>query len=383
MKIVDDVYYIGVNDYKLDLFEGQYPLPHGMAYNSYVIIDEKIAVFDTVEHNFASEWLANLAKVLNGKKPDYLIIHHMEPDHSSSIDEFLEKYPDTCIVGNSKVFQMLSQFFPEFTVKNKLEIKEKDNLSLGKTSLTFFFAPMVHWPEVTMTYDATHKILFSADAFGKFGALDFQDDWVEEARRYYIGIVGKYGKQVQATLKKFEGLEIKYICSLHGPILSDNIESYLNYYNIWSSYNAETNGVLIAYTSMYGHTKEACEILYEELKKNNCQVEMYDLARTDVFQVIAKAFQYDKLVLASPTYNTEVLPFMNTFLNGLLSRNFQNRKVALIENGSWAISAAKKMKEILANAVGLEFYEKVITIKSKVTKENHNDLQELAKELMN
>lgn len=383
MKIANNVFYVGVNDYKLDLFEGQYPLPNGMAYNSYVIMDEKIAILDTVDHEFALEWLSNVEKVLAGKEPDYLVIHHMEPDHSSSLDKFLEKFPNTKIVGNAKVFQMINQFYPKLDITDKtIEVKEKDKLALGQSCLTFYFAAMVHWPEVMTSYDEFNKILFSADAFGKFGALDVNEEWSDEARRYYYGIIGKYGKQVQALLKKISELEINYICSLHGPVLSDNIDYYLNLYNKWSNGESEIDGVLIAYCSMYGNTKKACEILFNLLKEKNVKAEMYDLARTDVFKVIGKAFQYNRIVLASPTYNTEVLPFMTNFLNGLLMRNYQNRKVGIIENGSWALTAAKRIKETLSEVKDLTICEKVVSIKSSVSDTNLQDLEELAKELL-
>lgn len=383
MKIVDNIYYIGVNDYKLDLFEGQYPLPNGVAYNSYVIIDEKVAVMDTVDFNFNNEWLSNLEETLDNRTPDYLVLHHMEPDHSASLNIFMEKYPNTILIGNKKTLQMINQFFPNMNLDDRFqEIKEGEELSLGETSLKFYFAPMVHWPEVMMSYVAKNKVLFSADAFGKFGALDHDEDWVDEARRYYFGIIGKYGKQVQAVLKKVEHLDIKYICSLHGPVLKDNVEKYLSLYNTWSKYESETNGVLIAYASMYGNTKEAAELLYKELKDSGVKVLIYDLARTNVLSVVPKAFQYDRLVLASPTYNTLALPFMDTFIQALISRNIQNKKIGIIENGSWAITAAKKMKEAFDGSSNIEFLEPIVSIKSTMNNDNKEEMKNLISELL-
>lgn len=383
MKIVDNIFYIGVNDYELDLFEGQYPIPNGMAYNSYVIKDDKIAVMDTVDANFSDLWLDNIGQVLDNKNPDYLVIHHMEPDHSSSLDKFVNKYPNTLIVGNKKVYNMILQFFPSMNLEGKfVEVKEGEELSLGKTTLKFYFAAMVHWPEVMMTYVTETKALFSADAFGKFGALDHEEEWLDEARRYYFGIVGKYGKQVQAILKKLSDLEIKYILSLHGPVLKDNIEYYINLYDTWSKYESEVEGVLIAYASMYGNTKSAAEILYNELKEAGVNVEIYDLARTNVLEVIPKAFKYDKLVLASPTYNTNALPFLDTFISGLTSRNFQNKKVGFIENGSWAITAARKMKEQFASSPNIEFIESIVSITSTISEDNKTEINELKTNLM-
>lgn len=383
MKIVDNIYYIGVNDHKLDLFEGQYPLPNGVAYNSYVIMDEKIAVMDTVDFNFNNEWLKNLKEILNERLPDYLVIHHMEPDHSASLNIFMENYPNTILIGNKKTLQMINQFFPNMNIEGRFkEVKEGEELSLGKTSLKFYFAPMVHWPEVMMSYDEKNKVLFSADAFGKFGALDQEEDWVEEARRYYFGIIGKYGKQVQAILKKLENHEIKYICSLHGPVLKDNVEKYISLYDTWSKYENETNGVLIAYASMYSNTKEAAELLYNELKDSGVKVEIFDLARTNVLSVVPKAFQYDRLVLASPTYNTLALPFMDTFIQALVSRNIQNKKIGFIENGSWAITAAKKMKEAFEGSSNIEFLVPVVSIKSTMNNDNKEELKNLITELL-
>lgn len=383
MKIVNNIYYIGVNDHKLDLFEGQYPLPNGVAYNSYVIMDEKIAVMDTVDFNFNNEWLKNLKQTLNERLPDYLVIHHMEPDHSASLNIFMENYPNTILIGNKKTLQMINQFFPNMNIEGRFkEVKEGEELSLGVTSLKSYFAPMVHWPEVMMSYDEKNKVLFSADAFGKFGALDQEEDWVEEARRYYFGIIGKYGKQVQAILKKLENHEIKYICSLHGPVLKDNVEKYISLYDTWSKYENETNGVLIAYASMYSNTKEAAELLYNELKDSGVKVEIFDLARTNVLSVVPKAFQYDRLVLASPTYNTLALPFMDTFIQALVSRNIQNKKIGFIENGSWAITAAKKMKEAFEGSSNIEFLVPVVSIKSTMNNDNKEELKNLITELL-
>lgn len=383
MKIGKNIHYIGVNDYKTDLFEGQYPLPHGMAYNSYVIMDDKVAVMDTVEYNFHSEWIEKLEKVLDGKKPDYLICHHMEPDHSASLEVFMEKYPNTIVVGNKKTLQFINQFYPKLNMENRfLEIKETDIIDFGNSKLRFYFAPMVHWPEVMVSYDEANKVLFSADAFGKFGALDYEDDWIDEARRYYIGIIGKYGKQVQALFKKIVGLEINYICSLHGPVLKDNIDYYFNLYNIWSNFESEANGVLIAYTSMYGNTKKAAFALYNELKEAGVDVEIVDLARSDVFNAVALAFKYDKLILASPTYNTVVLPFMENFINVLLARGFQGKKIGFIENGSWAITAARKMKEAFEGSQNIEFLEPVVSIKSAMTDVNLEEIKALKEAIL-
>ncbi|MCK9470968.1 MAG: FprA family A-type flavoprotein [Bacilli bacterium] len=378
MKIIDNIHYIGVNDYDLDLFEGQYPLPNGMAYNSYVIIDEKIAVMDTVDFNFHNEWLNNLEAVLNNRLPDYLVIHHMEPDHSASLKVFLTKYPKTIVVGNKKVLQMIGQFFPKLNIEDRfMEVKEAETLNLGSNLLTFYFAPMVHWPEVMLTYEGKNKVLFSADAFGKFGALDYEEEWVNEARRYYIGIIGKYGKQVQNILKKVSVLEIDYICSLHGPVLKDNIDYHIDLYNKWANYESEASGVTIAYCSMYGNTKEAAMLLYKKLKEENQEVAIFDLARSDVFGAIASAFKYDKLVLASPTYNTAVLPFMDNFINGLVSRNYSGRKIGIIENGSWAITAAKKMKEAFLNSSNIEFLEPIVSIRSSIAEVNLDEIEQL------
>ena len=381
MKVTDDIKYIGVNDRKIDLFEGQYDVPNGMAYNSYVIIDEKIAVFDTVDANFTHEWLDNLEKVLSGRKPDYLIVQHMEPDHSANILNFTNVYPNAKIVTSSKALTMMSQFFGvDFTDKAHI-VKEGDELNLGKHTLTFITAPMVHWPEVIMTYDKTDKVLFSADGFGKFGATDADEDWACEARRYYFGIVGKYGAQVQAVLKKAAGLEIQVICPLHGPVLSDNLGYYLNLYNIWSSYGVESDGVVIAYTSVYGNTKKAAEYLAEKLKENGCpKVALNDLARCDMAEAVEDAFRYGKIVLATTTYNSEIFPFMHQFISWLVERNFQNKTVALIENGTWAPMAGKVMKGKLEKCKNLDIID-TITIKSALTVENREQIENLAVEL--
>ena len=380
--ITNDIRYIGVNDHQIDLFEGQYIVPNGMAYNSYAILDEKIAVMDTVDAKFTHEWLDNLSTVLNGKNPDYLIIQHMEPDHSANIKNFLANYPETTVVGNSKTFAMIANFFGDDICKNTLVVSDGDSLSLGKHTLTFVFAPMVHWPEVMVTYDSKDKVLFSADGFGKFGALDVEEDWACEARRYYIGIVGKYGAQVQALLKKAAALDIQIICPLHGPVLSENLSYYLNLYNIWSSYGVETEGVLICYTSVYGNTKKAVELLAEKLKENSCpKVVVNDLARCDMAECVEDAFRYGKIVLATTTYNAEIFPFMKEFIDHLTERNFANRTVAFIENGSWAPRANKVMQDKLACCKNLTFAENNITIKSAVNNDVVEKIDLLAKEL--
>ena len=381
MNITKDIYYVGVNDHQIDLFEGQYVVPNGMAYNSYVIMDEKIAVVDSVDINFTHEWLDNIERVLNGKKPDYFIVQHMEPDHSANIMNLLKVYPDLTVVGNDKTFKMMNNFFGE-APSNTLVVKNMDTLSLGKHNLTFVFAPMVHWPEVMVTYDAYDKVLFSADGFGKFGALDVEEDWACEARRYYFGIVGKYGVQVQSLLKKASSLDIKIICPLHGPVLKDNLEYYLNLYNTWSSYQAESEGILIAYTSVYGNTKKAVLELAEKLKANGCpKVVVSDLARTDMAEAIEDAFRYNKLVLATTTYNASIFPFMNTFIENLVERNYQNRTIGFIENGSWAPLAAKIMKEKLEGCKNLTFVEPVVKINSGLSEENHQQIEELCQSL--
>lgn len=384
MKISNDIAYIGVNDREIDLFEGQYVVPNGMAYNSYVILDEKIAVFDTVDKNFGTQWLKNLDEALGGKTPDYLIVQHMEPDHSANIVLFAEKYPDAKIVANDKAFVMMSQFFDFDLGDRKMSVKNGESLSLGKHELTFVFAPMVHWPEVMMTYDSTDKVLFSADAFGKFGALDTDEDWACEARRYYFGIVGKYGAQVQAVLKKAAALDIKTICPLHGPVLSENLGYYLDLYNTWSSYGVESDGVVIAYTSVYGNTKAAAELLAQKLKEKGCpKVAVNDLARCDMAEAVEDAFRYGKIVLATTTYNADVFPFMREFINELTERNFQNRFVGIIENGSWAPMAAKVIKKMLENSKNITFADTVVTVKSAMKQNTADDIERLADEIIN
>lgn len=384
IKITNDIYYIGVNDHNIDLFEGQYVVPNGMAYNSYIILDEKIAVFDTVDGNFGDEWLGKISEVLGDRSPDYLIVQHMEPDHSANIEKFVKKYPDAVIVGNAKTFTMIANFFEELDIGDKkLTVKDGEKLSLGKHELTFVFAPMVHWPEVMFTYDSSDKVLFSADAFGKFGALDTEEDWACEARRYYFGIVGKYGAQVQAVLKKAAALDISVICPLHGPVLSEDLPYYLGLYNTWSSYGVESEGVFIAYTSVYGNTKKAAEILAEKLKEKGCpKVAVNDLARCDMAEAVEDAFRYGKLVLATTTYNADIFPFMREFIEHLTERNYQNRTVALIENGSWAPTAAKTMMKMLENSKNITFAQNTVQIKSAVSDENVMQLDALADELM-
>ncbi|MCI5591702.1 MAG: MBL fold metallo-hydrolase [Ruminococcus sp.] len=384
MKISNDIAYIGVNDREIDLFEGQYVVPNGMAYNSYVILDEKIAVFDTVDKNFGTQWLKNLDEALGGKTPDYLIVQHMEPDHSANIVLFAEKYPDAKIVANDKAFVMMSQFFDFDLGDRKMSVKNGESLSLGKHELTFVFAPMVHWPEVMMTYDSTDKVLFSADAFGKFGALDTDEDWACEARRYYFGIVGKYGAQVQAVLKKAAALDIKAICPLHGPVLAENLGYYLDLYNTWSAYGIESDGVVIAYTSVYGNTKAAAELLAQKLKEKGCpKVAVNDLARCDMAEAVEDAFRYGKIVLATTTYNADVFPFMREFINELTERNFQNRFVGIIENGSWAPMAAKVIKKMLENSKNITFADTVVTVKSAMKQNTADDIERLADEIIN
>ena len=382
MTITNDIRYAGVNDHQVDLFEGQYTVPNGMAYNSYVILDEKIAVMDTVDQHFQHEWLDNLAVILGGRKPDYLVVQHMEPDHSANIASFLNAYPEAAVVANAKTFAMIDQFFGPGLCENKVVVKDGESLSLGKHTLTFVFAPMVHWPEVMVTYDSTDKVLFSADGFGKFGALDVSENWADEARRYYIGIVGKYGAQVQNLLKKAAALEIEKICPLHGPVLEENLGEALELYNTWSSYAVESEGVMIAYTSVYGHTGKAVELLAEKLRLGGCpKVVVHDLARCDMAQAVADAFRYGKLVLATTTYNADIFPFMRTFIEHLTERNFQNRTVALIENGSWAPMAAKVMKGLFEKSKNLIFAGAPITIRSALSAENREQLNELSKEL--
>ena len=381
-KITEDIYYAGVNDHQVDLFEGQFAVPNGMAYNSYVIMDEKIAVMDTVDVNFGEEWLANVAEILGDRKPDYLVVQHMEPDHSANITKFVETYPEAKVVGNAKTFQMIENFFGLDLADKQEVVTNNGTLSLGSHELTFVFAPMVHWPEVMVTYDSKDKILFSADGFGKFGALDAEEDWACEARRYYFGIVGKYGAQVQALLKKAATLDIEKICPLHGPILTENLGYYLDLYQTWSSYGVETEGVMIAYASVYGNTKKAAELLGEELKVNGCpRVVIVDLAREDMAECIEDAFRHGKLVLATITYNGGVFPFMQTFIDGLKERNFQNRTVGIIENGSWAPVAAKNIKSMMEGCKNLTWAETTVTIKSGVKEETKAQIKALADEL--
>ena len=385
MRITDDILYVGVNDHNIDLFEGQYIVPNGMAYNSYVINDEKIAVMDTVDAAFGDEWLKNIADVLNGATPDYLIVQHMEPDHSANIQRFLEVYPNIKVVGNAKTFTMIGNFFRDLKLadENKLEVKNKDTLTLGKHELTFVFAPMVHWPEVMVTYDSKDKVLFSADGFGKFGALDVEEDWDCEARRYYIGIVGKYGAQVQNLLKVAATLDIQTICPLHGPVLTENLEHYIGQYNTWSSYGTESEGVMIAYTSVYGNTKKAVELLAEKLKEKGCpKVVVTDLAREDMAEAVEDAFRYGKIVLASTTYNGDVFPFMKTFIEHLTERNYQNKTIGLIENGSWASMAGKVMTGMFEKSKNITWLETSVKIMSSMDEQNKADIEKMAEELM-
>ena len=383
MTITNDIKYIGVNDHAVDLFEGQYVVPNGMAYNSYVIMDEKIAIMDTVDKNFTAEWLDNLSAALEGRKPDFLIVQHMEPDHSASIDVFLNTYPETTVVASAKAFAMMKNFFGTDYADRRIVVGEGDTLSLGKHTLTFVTAPMVHWPEVIVTYDAYDKVLFSADGFGKFGALDVEEDWACEARRYYIGIVGKYGAQVQALLKKAAGLDISIICPLHGPVLTENLGYYINLYDIWSSYGVESEGILIAYTSVYGNTKAAVELLAETLRQKGCpKVVVNDLARCDMAEAVEDAFRYGKLVLATTTYNGDIFPFMKEFIHHLTERNFQNRTIGMMENGSWAPVAAKVMTKMLENSKNLTFTENNVKILSALNDASRAQIEALAIELM-
>lgn len=383
MMITNDVKYVGVNDHQVDLFEGQYVVPNGMAYNSYVILDEKIAVLDTVDTNFVDEWLANVEAALEGKTPEYLIVQHMEPDHSAGILAFLDKYPKATVVGNTKIFAMMEQFYQVSFDANKKEVADKEVLSLGKHELTFVFAPMVHWPEVMVVYDSTDKVLFSADGFGKFGALDVEEDWACEARRYYFGIVGKYGAQVQRLLQVASTLDVSVICPLHGPVLTGDLTPYLEKYDIWSSYRPESEGVFIAYSSIYGNTKKAAELLAEKLSQKGCpKVAIADLAREDMPECVEDAFRYDRLVLASVTYNADIFPFMKAFINDLLERNYQNRKIGLIENGTWAPMAAKVMRGMLEKSKDITFCEETVSIKSGVNDEVEAAIDRLADELM-
>lgn len=381
MNITKDIKYIGVNDHKIDLFEGQYIVPNGMSYNSYIIMDEKTAVMDSVDGNFTQEWLDNIAKALDGKAPDYLVVHHMEPDHSASIFDFANTYPQAEIVASSKAFAMMKNFFGTDFSERQIVVNEGSKLSLGRHELSFVTAPMVHWPEVIMTYDSTDKVLFSADAFGKFGALDVEEDWACEARRYYIGIVGKYGSQVQAVLRKAAKLDIEKICPLHGPVLSENLGYYINLYNIWSSYQPEEEGVVIAYTSIYGNTKKAVMQLAEKLQEKGCKVVVNDLARCDWAEAVEDAFRYSKLVLATTTYNADIFPFMRQFIEHLTERGYQNRTVAFMENGSWAPVATKIMKGMLEKSKDLVMAENTVKIMSALSEESTAQLNALAEEL--
>ena len=376
MKISNDILYVGVNDHEIDLFEGQYVVPNGMAYNSYLIVDEKVAVMDSVDRGFTAEWLDNIDKALDGKAPDYLIVQHMEPDHSGSVVAFMDKYPNATIVSNSKSFVMMKQFFGTEFVDRRMAVGEGD-------TLTFVTAPMVHWPEVIVTYDNKDKVLFSADAFGKFGALDVEEDWACEARRYYFGIVGKYGVQVQGLLKKASALDVQTICPLHGPVLTENLGYYLNLYNIWSSFGVEAEGVFIAYTSVYGNTKKAVEILADKLKELGCpKVSTCDLAREDMAEAVEDAFKYGKLILATTTYNGDIFPFMRTFIDALTERGYQNRQIGFMENGTWAPMATKIMKGMLEGGKNLTFAESNVKIRSAVNEANLTEIEALAKEFI-
>ncbi len=382
MNITKGIKYIGVNDHDIDLFEGQYIVPNGMAYNSYAVIDEKTAIVDSVDARFAEEWLGNVEKALDGKAPDYLIVQHMEPDHSANVHNFAKKYPDAKIVASSKAFTMMKNFFGTDFADRQIVVGEGDTLSLGNRTLTFATAPMVHWPEVIVTYDSADKVLFSADAFGKFGALDAEEDWACEARRYYIGIVGKYGTQAQALLKKAAALDIEIICPLHGPVLKENLGYYIDLYNTWSSYGVESEGVVIAYTSVYGNTKKAVELLADKLAEKGCpKVSVTDLAREDMAEAVEDAFRYGKVVLATTTYNNDIFPFMREFINHLTERNFSNRKIGIIENGSWAPTAAKTIKAMLEKCRNLELCEAEVKIMSAMNEENISQIDALAEEL--
>lgn len=375
-----DIYYVGVNDHKIDLFEGQFVVENGMAYNSYVIMDDKIAIMDSVDAKFTDEWLANIDKVLNGRTPDYLIVSHMEPDHSANIDNLVNKYPNITVVGTMMAFKMMKQFFNKDY--QKIVVKEKDILNLGKHSLSFIMAPNVHWPEVMVTYDMNTKTLFSADAFGKFGALDVDEDWACEARRYYFGIVGRFGAQVQMLLNKLASYEIEMICPLHGPILDNNLAYYLNLYQTWSKYETETEGVMIAYTSVYGHTKKAVELLKDKLEANNCKVVFCDLAREDMAEAVEDAFRYGKLVLATTTYNADIFPTMKVFIDALIERNYQKKKLAFIENGSWGPMANKIMKAMFEKCKDITYLDTNITILSSISDKNIAEIDSLAAELL-
>lgn len=381
MFITNDIKYIGVNDHQVDLFEGQYVVPNGMSYNSYAIMDEKIAIMDTVDANFTQPWLENIQSVLNGRQPDYLVIQHMEPDHSANIANFMQHYPHTTVVSSAKAFAMMKNFFGTDFADRRIVVGEMDTLCLGKHTLTFVTAPMVHWPEVIVTYDSYDKVLFAADGFGKFGALDVEEPWDCEARRYFIGIVGKYGPQVQALLKKAATLDIAIICPLHGPVLTDNLGHYLGKYDTWSSYRPEDEGVVIAYTSVYGNTKKAALQLAQMLEEKGMKVAIHDLARTDMAEAVEDAFRYSKLVLATTTYNADVFPFMHTFIHGLTERNFQNRTIGLIENGSWAPMAAKVMKGMFEKSKNITFTDTTVKILSALNAESQQQLEALAEEL--
>ncbi len=379
--VTDSIVYVGVNDHDLDLFEGQYVVPNGMAYNSYVILDDDIAVMDTVDAAKTQEWFDNLEEALQGRLPAYLVVQHMEPDHAGSIDRFLSKYPDVVVVGNAKTFTIMEQFFPLTAVEKKLIVKEGDTLNLGAHTLKFILAPMVHWPEVMLTYESSEKVLFSADAFGKFGALDAEEDWACEARRYYFGIVGKYGMMVQNLLKKAAGLDIAKICPLHGPVLTESLGYYLNLYDIWSGYRAESEGVCVCYTSVYGHTRAAVELLCRRLEEAGVKVSLHDLARDDMAEAVEDAFRYEKLVLATTTYNAGIFPFMKTFIDHLLERNYQKRTVGMIENGSWGPMAMKVMKEAFKNSREIVFTENNVTILSALNEKSKGQVLALADEL--
>lgn len=379
--ITNDIRYVGVNDHEVDLFEGQYLVPNGMAYNSYVIVDDKVAVMDTVDQRFGEAWLEKIAAVLGDRKPDYLVVQHMEPDHSANIVKFLERYPDATVVGNAKTFVMMAQFFPDAPEMKRLTVKDGETLTLGKHKLTFVFAPMVHWPEVMVSYDSFDKVLFSADGFGKFGALDVEDEWDCEARRYYIGIVGKYGMQVQKLLKAAATLDIAIICPLHGPILKENLGHYIEKYDIWSSYRPEDSGVMIAYASVYGHTKAAAEELARELESKGQKVVLADLAREDMAECVEDAFRYDRLVLASVTYNGDIFPPMHAFLHALTERSFQNRTVAFMENGTWAPAAARIMAAALEKSKNITFAQEKVTMKSAMNQDTKASIRRLAEEL--
>ena len=382
MNITKDIFYIGVNDHEVDLFEGQYPVPHGIAYNSYVIMDEKIAVMDTVDKNFTHQWLDNLQRVLGARQPDYLVVHHMEPDHAANIANFLNVYPNATVVSSAKAFGMMANFFGTDYADRRIVVGEGSTLNLGKHTLTFVTAPMVHWPEVIVSYDSLDKVLFSADGFGKFGALDVQEPWDDEARRYYIGIVGKYGPQVQALLKKAATLDIAIICPTHGPVLTENLGHYLHLYDLWSSYQVETEGIVVAYTSVYGNTKAAVELLAQTLREKGCpNVVVHDLARCDMSQAVADAFRYSKLVLATTTYNADVFPFMKEFIHHLTERSYQNRTVALVENGSWAPLAAKVMRNMLSESKSLTFTDTTVRILSSLNDDSKNQIDAVTDEL--